>query len=299
MEWDDVRIFLAVARSGSISAAGKVLGVNHSTVSRRMQSFEEKIKVRLFEKLNSGYVLTTAGEHLFQSACRVEDELFTVERKILGTDTRLSGVLRVTAPNALVGQTLSADFALFLQNYPGIQLQILASYDTVNLIRREADIAIRITNNPPEALVGRKIGKLAFGLYCSRVFLERNRTSRGSVPYIRREDDSPVPDWFVDRLPRHHIAMLINDPGIIVNLLTAHAGVGVALCSVGDILPDLVRLDLIHEFSLDLWLLTHEDLRSTARVRTFMDAMAKSLGEKAPLLEGKMGESVGIPDAWK
>ncbi|MEM7020729.1 MAG: LysR family transcriptional regulator, partial [Pseudomonadota bacterium] len=160
IDWDDLRFFLAVARTGTVTGAARRLSVNHSTVTRRITAFEKKVGVRLFERLSTGYVTTPAGEDVLNHAERMETEFNAMERHIAGRDDKLGGPLCVTAPATLINNLFMPHIARFIEIYPDIELQLMASYENINLNRREADIAIRITNNPSENLVGRRLSHI-------------------------------------------------------------------------------------------------------------------------------------------
>jgi len=292
MDWDDLRFFLAVARKGSIRAASSTLAVNHSTVLRRINAFEEKLNVRLFERLPTGYALTPTGEEMVDSAQRIEDEVVKLDRQVIGQDTQLSGVLRVTMPLILGTHLLVPELAAFSAAYPGIQLEIAASDENFNLKKREADVAIRITPNPPEYLIGRKILKPAKGIYASHHYLKQHDpvNQPEKMNWLGWEDSVASPQWVKDSAfptsPIRHQA-----DNILVQLETAKAGMGLALlpCFLADPIESLQRLHLIPPSSTlygDLWILTHQDLRATARVKAFMDFMIEVLKRHHDLLMG-------------
>jgi len=155
MEWDDLRIVLAVSREGTLSGAARRLGVTHSTVFRRLGAIEEQIGVRLFERFRDGYVPTPAGETTAETAARLEDEVLTLERRLSGQDLRPSGVVRITTTDTL-GTILMRHLQAMRALHPGIQFEVVISNAMANLTRREAEIAIRPTLEPPESLVGRR-----------------------------------------------------------------------------------------------------------------------------------------------
>jgi len=292
MDWDDLRYFLAVARKGSIRGASATLDVNHSTVLRRINAFEEKLSVRLFERLPTGYVLTPTGEEMVASAQRIEDEVVTLDRQVIGRDAQLSGVLRVTMPLILATHLLAPELAAFSAAYPGIQLEIAASDEEFNLKKREADVAIRITPNPPEYLVGRKILKPAKGIYASNNYLKQHDPVNypEKMNWLGWEDSVTDPQWVKDSAfpssPIRHKA-----DNVLVQLEIAKADMGLAIlpCFLADPIDSLQRLHLIPSSAVtygDLWLLTHQDLRATARVKVFMNFMLEVFGRYHDLLEG-------------
>lgn len=290
MDWDDLRFYLAVARRGSIRGAAELLSVNASTVSRRIDAYEKKLGVRLFERLPTGYILTSAGEDMLGSAERIEDEVASLNRNLIGRDTQLNGTLRVTMPAALATHLLMPDFAAFGAKYPRIELEFAVSSEEFNLSKREADVAIRITDNPPEFLVGRNITKISKAIYASEDYLARHDPENHpeSLNWIGWEDSEAFPQWVKNsrfsKAPIHHQT---ND--LLVQLEAARSGMGLAIlpCFMADPVAGLRRLSIYSaDFCGDIWILTHKDLRSTARVRTFMDFMVKAFDKHRDLLIG-------------
>lgn len=289
--WDDFRFFLAVARNGSIRGAALALSVNHSTVSRRIDAFEKVLGVRLFERLPSGYLITQAGEEMLHSAEQIEEQVASVGRRVVGRDARLSGLLRVAIPDALAGKVLMPDMVDFCEANPEIDLELIVSYSLANLSKREADVAVRISNDPPDHLVGRRILKYATAIYASETYLEgRTELARGErLNWIGWDDTVPDPQWvrespFPKAPARNRIAHTM------VHLEAVKAGMGLAMlpCYLGDTEPTLRRVPTTALTpGRDIWLLTHEDLRHTARVRRFLDCMAQALLAKRDLLEGR------------
>ncbi len=158
-DWDDLRYFLSVGRQGSLSAASKQLNVNHSTVLRRIASLEHKLGVRLFERHPTGYVMTLAGEELRARLANVADQIESAQRQLSGRDIALSGSIRITTTDTLAHGLLTPYFAKFRRVQPGIQLQLTMSNAFFSLSKREADVAIRPSNTPPENLIGRRVGR--------------------------------------------------------------------------------------------------------------------------------------------
>ena len=284
-DWDDLRLFLAVARAGSLSGAARVLGVTHSTVFRRIGAFEERLGVRLFDRLQGGYDLTAAGEEMRESVLRIEEEIAALALKVTGQDQRPTGTIRITATDFLAQALLPGHVAAFRAERPGIEVEVIVSDTVLDLTRREADIALRIGNPAQETLVGRRIGQLAFAVYAAS----------------GRAGDPATGDWVGYGASHGPLsrAMARWWPGMRqvyrTNSITAaqaaaRAGIGMAAlpCVLADRDSGLVRLCPLPEpFALDLWLLTHEDLRHTARIRMFLDFMGTAVQAEADLLEGR------------
>ena len=292
MDWDNLRFFLAVARKGSVRAAANSLGVNHSTVARRISTFEKKLEVRLFERLPNGYVLTPTGEEMLKSAHSIEDEIAKLDRQVIGQDAKLNGVLRVTMPSVLASHLIMPDIAAFSTMYPGIKLELAFSNEEFNLRKREADIAIRLTPNPPEYLVGRQIIHPAKGVYASRHYLNTHDINKSpdSLSWIGWESDHPKSAWNKDsRFSASPVMHMADD--LLAQLEAAKAGMGIAMlpCFLADSITELERIEYLHEVGScgDLWILTHEDLRTTARVRAFINFMLEAFEHHRDLLEGR------------
>ena len=292
MDWDNLRYFLAVARKGSIRAAAAALSVNHSTVARRITSFEKKLGVRLFERLPNGYVLTSTGEEMMRSAQHIEDEIVKLDRQVIGRDAQLNGVLRVTMPTVLATHLLMPDIAAFTKIYPSIQLEMAFSSEEFNLRKREADIAIRLTQNPPDYLVGRRILHPAKGVYASHDYLRSHNPNKDpdNLSWIGWEELSSPTQWNKDsRFSASPVVHKADD--LLAQLEAVKAGIGIAMlpCFLADTVPSLERLERITAKGTcgDLWILTHEDLRATARVRAFIDFMLNAFEQHRDLLEGR------------
>lgn len=292
-DWDDLRFFLAIARKGSIRAAADELSVNHSTVSRRISAFEKKLGVRLFDRLPSGYALTPVGEEMIASAERVEDEVLRLNRQITGRDTQLSGVLRVTMPGPLATHLLMPDLAAFSKTYPGIKLELAISYEEFNLKKREADIAIRVTESPPDYLIGRRVAHAYKAVYASHEYLRRHDVDKQpeSVSWMGWEDTEAFPEWAKGtRFANAPVFHQSDDPYVQLEAVRQGMGIAILPCMMGDQEPDLQRLDLVvtNDTSCgDIWMLTHKDLRGTARVRKFFDFMNEAFERHRDLLEGR------------
>ncbi|WP_172597610.1 LysR family transcriptional regulator [Sulfuriflexus mobilis] len=292
MDWDNLRFFLTVARKGSLRAASEALSVNHSTVSRRITSFEKKLGVRLFERLPNGYVLTPTGEEMLKSAQHIEDEVVKLDRQVIGRDAQLNGVLRVTMPTALATHLLMPDISAFTKMYPNIQLELAFSSEEFNLRKREADIAIRLTPNPPDYLVGRRVLHPAKGVYASHDYLKSKDLDKhpDKLDWIGWEEISSPTQWNKDS--RFSLSPVVHKADdLLAQLEAVKANMGIAMlpCFLADTVPSLERLELISSRGTcgDLWVLTHEDLRATARVRAFIDFMLEAFERHRDLLEGR------------
>lgn len=293
MDWDDLRYILAVAEGGSLAAAGRLLGVNHTTVLRRINSFERSAGLRLFERLPGGYAVTAGGEELLSAARHVRETVTALERKIAGKDLRLSGVLRVTSTDTLMASLLPSLFADFRAEHPGIVLEVSFSNIVANLSKRDADVAIRPMLDVPVTLIGRRVSTVAFAVYAARTLraTEIRTADLGAYPWIAPDAtlaETSVARWMRAELGDADVVLLADS--LLAMRDAARAGLGLAVLPsyLGDLTPDLTRVHPpIEEMATALWVLTHPDLRRTARVRVFTAFAAEVFHRQRALLEGR------------
>lgn len=291
LDWNDLRYMQAIARAGNIADAAQALGVHQSTVFRRLNAVEKDLGVRLFERFSTGYVPTSAGEEFCQTAERIEADILHLDRKINGQDMRPSGTVRVTTSDILL-KLLMPGFAALRQAYPHLVLEVMVSSERLNLAKRDADIAIRMTNHPPELLVGRRLGRVAMAVYASKEYLRThpNLQNLSSHAWIGLDESlvSPDANWLKQAFPDLTFRYRINTCTGILAAVKEHLGLAVLPCYAAAADPDLVQVQPpIAELEKDLWILTHEDLRYVARVRAFMDFIAAALASQRALLEGQ------------
>jgi DNA-binding transcriptional LysR family regulator len=291
IDWDDVRYFLAAARGGSVRAAAGRLGVNHSTVLRRIAQLEERLGTQMFEKLPSGYRLTAAGEEVLELAEQMEASSDQLETRVFGRDQSVRGLLRVTLPPFLATHLLMPEFADFARMHPDIEMEILSSGEVANLTNREADVAIRFVvdrKSLPLNLHGLMGPEVRSGLYMSRDRLAAWRA--GAPDTIRRIviDDHGSPDWaHGGEIPTTEVPF--RTPDAEAQLVAARQGIGITRlpCFVGDADPVLVRVPGTElHMHATLWLLTQGETRKTKRVRLFTEFLSSRLAAYAPLLAG-------------
>ncbi|MBL3591563.1 MAG: LysR family transcriptional regulator [gamma proteobacterium endosymbiont of Lamellibrachia anaximandri] len=287
MNWDDMRLFLAVARTGSISGAAKHLGVQHSTVSRRMRKLEEILGARLIERKKTGYELREAGENIKQAALRIEGEVIGMDGALRGKDTNLVGPLRVTAINNMASSVLMPMFADFTRQHPQVDLHIIVSNSDASLPQREADIAIRLTNSPSDTLIGKRMVTIASTIYGSRDYLKQLKKPGGEPKWIGVECCLFHKTWTKQHCGNQSFDFFSDDTLLTLSAIREGLGVSFLPCFMGDGDPLLERFsDPDPAQNLGLWILMHPDLRHTARVLAFRDHMTKSIHEKQDLFEG-------------
>lgn len=291
--WDDLRLFLATARAGSSRGAADELGVNQSTISRRISGLEKRLAVRLFDRNPGGLELTAAGQELLLLSTEVEEGIDALDRRLQGRDLELRGPVRLSLPDVFVAPT-AGHLARFAAQYPQIELDVMVDNSVVSLTQREADLALRMAGNPPQQLVGRRIAPVKMAIYGAVDYLsEREQpVDPSTCDWVRWDEEwrgAPPEAWIDANVPKENIRGRVNTTLSQVELMAQGVGLGFKVCYSGDADPRLRRVGEPFDFSFALWLLTHEDLRSTARVRALMrflgDALAaerhRFLGEPA------------------
>lgn len=286
--WDDYRIFIAIIETGSLQKAGQVLHVAHTTVLRRLNSLEERLMVRLFERLRSGYIPTSAGEKLYQNLRPMQDTIMQAQRQIAGEDIKLSGTIKISTTDTIGYYWLPPYLRDFHLIYPNIHIEMDINNQYTDMSKREADIVIPALNKQPDTMVGRELCPINFKLFAHKEYMERKHIS-GPI----REDE----------LAQHEI-ILPTEPlasNRFFNYLRSHSTEEKIIASSNKItgLLAFCRQSMgiaplpsyIHSYEPDLreimpippsiqhnmmWILTHPDLRNTARIKAFMEFMRSS-----------------------
>lgn len=298
--WDDIRIFLAVAREGSGAAAARALRMDQSTVSRRIKSFEEKLGARLFEGGTGGARLNAAGRKLYETALRMEQDVITLDRTLSGQDQQLSGTIRVSIADSLSNHLLFPVTASFLQRYPAINLRIRTSlqtrYDEISQTGLEADVILRTSNNPPQSLVGRRLATAAFAAYASRSYLDSCGGRMERMLWMNLDDGSDGPVWprLAPEIPDALCRLRVDSVPSLLEAVRQGVGATILPCFMGDADDRLRRVppgEIVSQ--RDFWLLTHADLRYSARIRAFLDHLSESMSPFRDLVEGRKPQPAG------
>jgi DNA-binding transcriptional LysR family regulator len=296
-EWDDARHFLAIHRKGSLSAAARQLGVNQSTVGRRLLSLEEKLGTKLFIRTRDGYRIAPAGERLLPHAERMEDEATAIAREIAGQTTSLCGTVRVTTADLFGARIIAPMLVRFHERYPDIDLELDADIHMRSLSKREADIAVRIGGQNENGLAVRKVGQFGSAVYASKGYIaKRGRPRDGqweghdflgfSDPLVRMAESR----WVEERAGRAGQArVVLRTVSTLAHIAAAVGGLGIAVipCYAGDAEPELVRLLPSSKVVRNpIHLVVHEDMRQSARIRAISDFLAEELRAITPRLLG-------------
>jgi len=292
LSWDDLRIIKAIGESGALAAAAKVLGVNNTTMSRRLSLVEETLGVTLFDRRRAGYVPTPAGAELMALAERVELDIVGTVRRMSGHAH--AGNLRVTTNDVLLG-CLTSIIAGFQADNPSIRVEVIVSNDVLNLARGESDVAFRAATRPPsDNLYGRKIATIAWAAYGRRVDFIGGWPSEIAlyqqqqwVAYGPRLAGLLAAQFTEQRVPEEKLVYRSDSVMGVSAAIRAGIGVGFLPCVHGDTTLDLIRVGpVIPEISDELWVLTHPDIRKSGRVYAFMTYCIQAISRQRSLIEG-------------
>lgn len=292
LRWDDLRIFLLLARTGTLTAAAEALGVHPSTTQRRLTALEAALGTRLFDRAPAGLTLTATGEAILPVAGQVEEDVDALLRVVAGRDSTPSGAVHLTAPEPLL-PLLVEPLADFRSRFPAIDLQVSFSDRFYDLSRREADVALRPSPEPPEDAVGRRVTSVAWAVYAS---VEAVRAApAGGLPWASYGDALSrlaAATWWQAHHGSEAVLMAVNSVSAMRRVIACSPCRGVLPCFVGDADPTFVRLQgPIDAPESGLWLLVHSDLRRSVRVRALLDHLWEALVVRRALLAGECPRS--------
>ncbi|WP_417768510.1 LysR family transcriptional regulator [Stappia sp.] len=290
MNWDDTRIFLAVARSGQLLSAARALGVNHATVARRLSALETDLGVKLVDRRTTGSTLTAAGERLLETAERIEAEVLAARAEIGGADVAVSGTVRIGAPDGFGVAYLAPRLGVLTERHPSLTLQLVPAPRAVSLSRREADIAITVERPDHGRLVARRLVDYRLGLYASRTYLARagmpetaqDLKDHATVGYVEDLVYSTALAYAeeIDRAfqPRFEIASALGQ----TEAVRSGAGIGILHAFIARQDRNLVQVLPEHTIARSYWLVLHESVRDLGRVRVVADFISETVaGERA------------------
>lgn len=291
-DWNELKLVLAVAREGSLTRAATQLRVDHSTVYRRLKALEDRLGAKLFDRApGGGYTPTSAGDRVSAAAERIEAETQTLDRDLAGRDQRLTGRLRVTSSETLAYRLLTPEIARFRVTHPGILIELAVENRVLSLSRREADVALRPMRPRENDLWGRKLADVAWAVYAAEQLESSNRQDPfGGLPAIGWAEEATgirAACWVSDQIPPDRI--VYRSSSLVNQLMAVRASIGAALlpCYLGDPELGLRRLgDRVEAVGGELWIVTHTDLRTTARVRAFLELVGDGLAAKRAVIGG-------------
>lgn len=292
-DWDDLRVFLTLARAGRLTEAARQLHVSHPTVARRLKALEQRIGARLFDRLPDRYALTPAGEQLLADAEAMERAADSIERRSAGLGDTAHGTVRLSAGEATAA-FIARRLPRLRRNQQCIEIELVATHTLANLSRREADLLVREQVPDLASLVTRRLGRVAYAIYAGAARPTPRPESREELrllPWAGFDEEHaymPGQAWLQELLQGARPAIRVNDWLVLLDVVRAGAAVALLPCHLGDGDPALRRIGPpLPEVSAEQWLLVHRDLRALPRVRAVMDALVALFQEERAALEGR------------
>jgi len=281
MNWDDLRYVYALANETTLAGAGSQLGVSPSTVHRRLGKIEAKLGARLFNRDRTGYRVTSAGEEAIAVAGEIDGRVTSLNLKLAGAEIKPRGIVRITTTDTIV-PILSKYLAEFKKQYPEIILELIVSPSFLNLSRRDADLAIRPTNDPPETLIGSRLGQITYSIYGARELVGKLDSQTVKNHKWIGFDDSLLhllpSQWMSKLKPTPEIAMKSNSLMAILSATKHAVGLAILPDFLGSSDEHLIQVQQLPEWTnTDLWILTHAELRKRERVKFTKDFFSKKV----------------------
>lgn len=282
MDWQAYHYFLAVARSGSLKAAARLMKVNPTTVGRAISALETQLATKLFIRRTDGFVLNASGQRIVEALVRAETEILGAQRSLLGRDERVDGVVKVALPGALANHWLIPRAGPLLENFPDLRLELLTGPSLVNLARRDADLAIRLVEPRQQGLIYRRAGHLILQIYGHRALFKRN------IPKsVEDLSDFPFVGLYIDSMSRPELTMVTRIQGAlprarlksaawssVFSAVQAGLGYGILPSFMGESRSDLVHVIPELDTRAPLFLVYHSDLKQAARLRVVIDYLS-------------------------
>lgn len=280
VDWGNLQYVLAVVRCKSIAAAAQSLGVNRTTVLRRINRLEQSLDFQLFDRRGSQYLLAPGAEHLLRGAQEVEKTVDDLHRQILGKEIQLEGTIIVTTTDSILVSTLSPHIASFRKKHPHIRVDMVIANHQLSLSRRDADIAVRPGLEVPPHLSGKLLGPMHFGLYVTRKLRQRHgEDDFQGYPWLSVESpllESPPGRWLVENIDDSKIVCRTNSFVALRSLAETSLGITVLPTALGRQSRKLQQIFPEHpQITNNLWVVTHPDLLRSSRVHAFIDHLAR------------------------
>ena len=270
-QWDRLRVLLALRRGGTLSAAGRTLGLDHSTVARQLEAIERELGAPLFERGPDGFTVTPLGEEVLGAAERMDEEIARLLRRLDAAPDGLTGLVRLTTTPYLASALFAPALGAFMQKHPGLQLELVGDNRSFDLSRREADLAVRMSRPEVPGLVARRLGDIAFACYAAAAD-GRPFDSQLFLGYQDASGNALLQRYLSDLVPAERIVLRSNTMHSLLDAARAGIGCAVLPCLAGEEDPRLRRVPAPRAMPpLTLWLLYHEDLRRSPRVRAAVD----------------------------
>lgn len=284
--WDDLRILAAVVRQGSITAGAIALGLDQSTVSRRLQAFEAEVGHPLFEGTAKRQTLSLVGQRLYEGASRLEREVEIIDRAVDAASDDPNGVIHLVTTDILSTHLFLSLAPTFLAEYPEINLRVRTQPSDKDQFR--GDIMLVASNSPKEDMFGRKLATATFATYASNAYIEQHNGNTDDLLWLNWDDGSDSPTWpaLAPDIPDHMCRLRIDSVSTMLEATRAGVGATILPCFIGECDPQLTRISPGQIVSSrDIWILVHSDLRRITRIRTFLDFLVRHVKAQKDLIE--------------
>jgi DNA-binding transcriptional LysR family regulator len=277
MDWSDLAFFLALARSGSLSAAAKRMGTDHSTVARRIESLERDLGIRLVDRLPRAYQLTSAGERVRDLGGAAETAIADIERYARAADRSPHGVVRISGPPHLIGSVIAPSLTSLKRSNPELRIELAGELGVVSLSRREADIALRMFRPSQKGLVARRLAVMHYGLYGTREYVARTAASdRNYIGFDESQEHVPEQRWIAAVAGARPFALRTNDMAAMLAVVRGGLGLAVLAHAMARHYPALVQVKTPEPPpKRELWLLFYRDLGKSPAMRAVIDHIVK------------------------
>lgn len=283
MEWSDVRIFLAIARTGTLGAAARALNLSHPTIGRRLRALEESMGQVLFQRTADGFVLTAEGTGILPLAEQMEESALTMERRLTGEQQKLEGTLKVSSADWFGAYVLPPVLADYSRDYPLVEIEVLTGTRLFNLAQREADVAFRIVPFNGPDIVQRRLTRMRYGVYVAATSadpVEGDGAGQRLIAMDTSTGSFPDIDWLKQRFPNANVVLQSNNRNVQAQMCGQGVGIAVLPRPVGDQLSSIRRLELSDEPpQREIWMGYHRDLRRLHRLRAFVDLAVQHLAD--------------------
>jgi DNA-binding transcriptional LysR family regulator len=281
-DWEDLRHFVVLAREGTLSAAARLLGVDHATVARRVAALEADTGLKLVDRRARIYQLTDDGRRIAATAIPMEEAAFAVGRAVQAAKPGLRGEVSISSPPSLANALIAPQLFRLRHRHSGIQIKLIGEKRTASLNRREADLALRLSRPSEPGLIARKIGRFGFSLYGAAAYLKQTpRHALAFIAYDDSMDDAPQQKWLKAIAAGNEIVLRTSD--LENQAAAARTGVGLAVLPhfLGDPDPLLTRYEITPAPpSREVWLVVHRDLRQAPLVRAVMEFLTDCIKAK-------------------
>lgn len=288
MSWDDIKTVNLLVRSGSLAAAARQLGLNYTTVARRVQRAEVALGMKLFERLADGYRPTETALLIAEHAATMENAEHALLRQIAGRDTRLTGPLRITAPQLLIAHVLAPVLAAFTAEHPGVDLRVMASNDLLDLSRRESDLAVRISRDPGDALQGLRLTQQETASFATQNWAKRIEDEpEGPIDWIVYEAFPELPALVTDKYTGARVRYRFDDMVAMVGAAQSGLGVIRVPMFLGRSTPGLVQVPMIPpQPYADIWVVGHPDVWPSAKAKAFREILVPHIRARRAFFTG-------------